>query len=276
MTAETELYAPVKQFLERQGFRVAGEVNSCDVVGMRDGEVVIVELKRVFNLELVFQAISRKSLSETVYAAVAAASIKKRSQWRKITKLCRLLGLGLLTVRENRANAVDVALSPAPYTPRLNTAKRRALVREFQNRSADYNVGGCTRKKIVTAYRELALRLAWQMQSGPRTVGDLADAGPKGKAGQILFKNFYGWFERVDRGVYQLTPDGVDALRVYAEVVRGFSPPADAAAGPAAATPTPQATRRKSTAARRSRPRPRAQKKAAQAATQTPASTPQT
>ena len=36
------------------------------------------------------------------------------------------------------------------------------------------------------------------------------------KAGPILRDNHYGWFERVRRGVYGLTPKGREALDVYA------------------------------------------------------------
>jgi hypothetical protein len=303
MPAETELYAPVKAFLERQGFRVAGEVNTCDVVGMRGDEIVVVELKRVFNLELVFQSIARKTLTETVYAAVEAKSIKKRSQWRKITKLCRLLGLGLLTVRQNKCSAVDVVLEPAPYTPRLNSKKRKKLVREFQSRSADYNTGGCTRVKIVTAYREQALRLAWHLREGPRRVKDVAFAAPEGKAAQILRSNYYNWFDHVDRGTYRLTPDGVAALERYAAVVRGFAPlplspespvcvlaaitgavsqtikaPRKLVARPALFAPAvkPVRPRRKSPAARRSAPRLRVPETAAPQAPESPVSAPQT
>jgi hypothetical protein len=32
-------------------------------------------------------------------------------------------------------------------------------------------------------------------------------------AGRILLRNVYGWFERTQRGVYQLTADGEAALR---------------------------------------------------------------
>jgi hypothetical protein len=32
-------------------------------------------------------------------------------------------------------------------------------------------------------------------------------------AGRILLRNVYGWFERTQRGVYQLTVDGEAALR---------------------------------------------------------------
>jgi hypothetical protein len=52
---ETALYAPVKRFLEAQGFSVKGEVCGCDLVALRgDGPPVVVigELKLKFNLEL--------------------------------------------------------------------------------------------------------------------------------------------------------------------------------------------------------------------------------
>ena len=43
---ETDLYPPIKCFLEGQGYEVKGEVGDCDVVAVRDGdEPVLVELK---------------------------------------------------------------------------------------------------------------------------------------------------------------------------------------------------------------------------------------
>lgn len=35
---ETELYAPLKSFFERQGYDIKGEVRTCDLVGLREGE----------------------------------------------------------------------------------------------------------------------------------------------------------------------------------------------------------------------------------------------
>jgi len=53
---ETDLYPPVKAFLEGQGYDVKGEVSDCDVVGVRDeDELVVVELKTAFNLPLILQ-----------------------------------------------------------------------------------------------------------------------------------------------------------------------------------------------------------------------------
>ena len=54
---ETDLYPPVKAYLEGQGYAVKGEVQGCDVVALRGAEPpVIVELKQRFSLDLVLQA----------------------------------------------------------------------------------------------------------------------------------------------------------------------------------------------------------------------------
>ncbi len=71
MTKETELYAPVKSFLEGQGYEVKGEIGACDVVGVRkNDDPVIVELKTAFSLSLFHQGITRLSMTDDVYIAV--------------------------------------------------------------------------------------------------------------------------------------------------------------------------------------------------------------
>jgi hypothetical protein len=47
--------------------------------------------------------------------------------------------------------------------------------------------------------------------SKPGSPRDLRTVAPD--AGKILLRNVYGWFERTQRGVYQLTADGEAALR---------------------------------------------------------------
>lgn len=59
MVRETELYLPVKEYLEERGYTVRGEVRSCDLAAVRGGELVLVELKMAFNLELVLQGNER-------------------------------------------------------------------------------------------------------------------------------------------------------------------------------------------------------------------------
>ena len=43
------------------------------------------------------------------------------------------------------------------------------------------------------------------------------------KATSLMYRDVYGWFERVERGVYELSPKGRDALATYADVVAGLA-----------------------------------------------------
>ena len=106
--AETALYAPVKRFLEAQGFQVKGEVCGCDLVALRGDEpprVVIGELKLAFNLELVLQGVNRTAACDEIWLAV-------RVSWRRWPR-----------ARSARAQAVPL--------PRLRLARR---VREWPRR----------------------------------------------------------------------------------------------------------------------------------------------
>jgi hypothetical protein len=43
--------------------------------------------------------------------------------------------------------------------------------------------------------------------------------GGSEKAASILRENYYGWFERVERGIYRLHEAGGNALAEYEELV---------------------------------------------------------
>ena len=133
---EVELYGPIKQFLEYQGYAVKGEIGPCDIVAMRGDEgPVVVELKERLTLALILQAVDRLSVSDTVYVAFRIGkgnSASWRSRRKQVTSLLRRLGLGLLTVSA-RGNVVPV-LDPAPYRPRPNAGRRARLLREFAER----------------------------------------------------------------------------------------------------------------------------------------------
>ncbi|MEM6595333.1 MAG: DUF2161 family putative PD-(D/E)XK-type phosphodiesterase [Pseudomonadota bacterium] len=217
---ETELYAPVKTFLEGQGYEVKGEIGACDVVAMRGADdPVIVELKTGFSLSLIHQAVARQALSDNVYLAVPRQSGKRflKALKENIT-LCRRLGLGLITVRMRDA-FVEVHLDPAPYRPRLSKPRRGRLLREFARRVGDPNEGGARRVGLVTAYRQDALRCAAFLRTnGPAKGAHVAQATQVPKATRIMAADHYGWFERVATGTYQLTPKGVEGLSTYGDV----------------------------------------------------------
>lgn len=211
MTLESDLYLPVKALLEAQGYVVKGEVRGCDMVGVRGDEPpVVVELKRVFSLGLVLQGVDRLALSDVVYLAVG--------QWPKamknVRKLCRRLGLGLIVVAHERA---DVVLDPGPYAPRKNKRKVGRLLGEHARRVGDPNRGGSSTKvPMMTAYRQEALRCAGLLaKNGPMKVAALRAAAGAPRAARILLDDVYGWFERVERGVYALTPAGKRGLAQF-------------------------------------------------------------
>ncbi|AYG63091.1 DUF2161 domain-containing phosphodiesterase [Rhizobium jaguaris] len=210
---ETALYLPIKNFLEAAGYAVKGEIGSCDLVGLSGDEppvVVICELKLAFNLELVLQAVDRATASDEVWiAARVSAKGKGRESDRRFRDLCRRLGFGMLAVADN--GTVDVIVSPVAPMPRKNTRRRSRLVEEHRRRKGDPTRGGSTRSPIMTAYRQQALACAVAIQNGQQRPKDIRANAPE--AAKILQHNVYGWFERVDRGIYALTELGSEALK---------------------------------------------------------------
>jgi hypothetical protein len=206
---ETALYAPVKAVLEAQGYEVKGEIRGCDLVGVRGDEPpVVVELKRTFGLGLVYQGLDRLAMTDSVYLAVGAWP----TQEAQARRLCRRVGLGLIVVAGGRA---EIVLDPVPYRPRRDRKRAAALLGEHRRRMGDPTEGGSTRRPIMTAYRQEALRIAAVLGAAgpaPVRVRDVRTAADAPNAGRILRDDVYGWFERVDRGVYALTPTGRAAL----------------------------------------------------------------
>lgn len=211
-TPETSLYPAVKTFLEAQGFTVKGEIRGCDVLAVREGDppvLVICELKNMFSLELVLQGIDRMRTADDVWLAVAATS-KGRDRDSRAHRLCRMLGFGLLAVNPTRSR-VDILVHPEPYRPRPNKPERKRLLNEHAKRRGDPTEGGSTRQPIMTAYRQQALDCAAALREGPKKPRDLKPVAPD--AASILQRNVYGWFERVERGIYRLTEPGENALQ---------------------------------------------------------------
>ena len=210
---ETTLYLPVKRFLELAGYTVKGEIGGCDIVALSDDEpplLVVCELKQSFNLELILQAVDRQALSDEVWiAARVSARGKGRESDRRFRDLCRRLGFGMLGVSDS--GSVDIIVSPISPMPKKNARKRNRLVDEHRRRKGDPTAGGSTRKPIMTAYRQQALACAAALQSGPLRPRDIKASAPS--AAKILLHNVYGWFDRIDRGVYALTDAGTEALK---------------------------------------------------------------
>ena len=209
--AEVDLYGPIKQFLESQGYAVKGEIGACDIVAVRGDEgPVVVELKERLNLALLLPAVDRLRGSDAVYVAFRIGkghSASWRSRRKQVTSLLRRLGLGLLTV--SASGSVVAVLDPAPYRPRLDTGRRTRLLREFAERVGDPETGGSTSRQRLTAYRQDAVRCARELTNERvLKVSVIRERAEVSRAGPILRDNHYGWFERVKTGHYELSPSG--------------------------------------------------------------------
>ncbi len=218
---ETDLYLPVKRYLEAQGYAVKGEIKECDIVAVRGGEPpLVVELKTTFSLQLVLQGVDRQIMTDAVYLACPAP---KRRQQSDITRLCRRLGLGVLFVTGDHVEAV---VDPAPYQPRKMPKRTALLLKEFTHRVGDTTEGGSSaRGPRMTAYRQDALRCAAHMgQNGASKVAIIRTHTGVVRAAGILQNDVYGWFMRRERGVYVLSPKGEAALATFAGGIAAFHP----------------------------------------------------
>ncbi|GGF97340.1 DUF2161 domain-containing phosphodiesterase [Paenibacillus abyssi] len=227
---EAELYGPVKSFFEQRGYEVKSEIMHCDLVAIKpDGEMLIVEMKKTFNLALLLQGVERLRICDYVVLAVERNRKKSGSHNQRfgdLAELCRMVGLGLMTITffKTKAPLIEMLCEPGELPRKLRRPTRQSrMIQEFKERSGDYNVGGITGHKLVTAYREKALHCACALQEhgqlAPRQVAQLT--GNK-RAAELLRNDYYGWFERVERGVYRLREAGVDALITYADIVNGW------------------------------------------------------
>ena len=219
--SETLLYRPVKAFFERLGFDVKGEIAGCDLVATHPDTpelVLVCELKLSLNLELVLQAVERAALADEVWlAAPRPKTSRGRQSDARFRQLCRRLGFGVLTV--SPLGEVEVLVSPDAPMPRRNTARRSRVMAEYRRRAGDPTPGGSAKVPIMTAYRQSALACAAALAEGPRRPRDLRPVVPAAPA--MLRRNVYGWFSRVDRGLYDLTDAGRTALARWAEQVVG-------------------------------------------------------
>ena len=225
---ESDLYAPVRDYLTQLGYDVQGEVKDCDLTAVRGDELIVVELKRGFTIELLYQAIDRQRLTDSVYVAVP---LPRRgyldSRLPDMKALCRRLSLGLIFVGFTSAGVgqVDVYLHPGePAAPRRSAPRRRALLQEHNGRTGSSNTGGVTHRKILTVYKEQALRVAQLLREhGPLSTAQLRALGAPDNTAAIVGRNVLHWFDRAPgegaRYVFSVNAQGLAALEEYAGLI---------------------------------------------------------
>lgn len=212
---EKDLYLPIKAFLNNLKYEVKGEIKDCDIVAKKDDMIIIIELKLTLNITLLLQAVERFTLTDTVYIAIPKQAFIFKKQSKQVKKLIARLGLGLIVVDMQQSQQyVEVINDPKDYTPRKNKRKQQALLKEFSLRQGDPQQGGSTRKKAgLTAYRQRCIRVAEYLSKCTAAKGaEIKKAIDEPQATQFLSKDYYGWFNKVERGVYKISEKGKKEL----------------------------------------------------------------
>ena len=229
---ESDLYPPVKAFLEALGYEVKGEVKDCDVTAVREDELIVVELKTGFTIELLFQASRRQLVADGVYVAVPLPKGGYRApRHDDIIRLCRRLEIGLLFVAFTEAGVaqVDAAVHPAPVRAvRTNAKKRLAVLTEHRGRTGSRNSGGVVRRKILTVYKERSLAIVAILAAhGELTTTQIRALGGPDNTSVILGRNYYSWFAKGSARHHVATAAGIAALATYADLFAGADGAAD-------------------------------------------------
>ncbi|NDL68172.1 DUF2161 family putative PD-(D/E)XK-type phosphodiesterase [Anaerotalea alkaliphila] len=224
---ERELYAPVRAFFEGLGYQVRSEVGDADLLAVKEEHLVAVELKLSLNLKLLVQTTQRQKTADLVYAAIPhPGKALVRKEFRNKVHLLRRLGVGLLLV--DRLGTVAVSQEPVEMDLQAlvqrNRRKRQSLVKEFHGRSLELNQGGANREKLMTAYKEESLRIAYQLEkAGPKAPRELKGYPGVENPQKILYRNVYGWYIHEERGLYGIGPQGKAALSEYESLVEIFA-----------------------------------------------------
>ena len=224
---ESDLYLPIKLFLNKQGYEVKGEIKQCDIVAKKDDEIIIIELKLTLNITLLLQSIDRFTLADIVYIAIPKQTPMYKTKSKQIKKLVARLGLGLIVVDiQEKQQYVEVVSDPKEYQPRKNKRKQSALLKEFSLRQGDTQKGGSTTKQAgLTAYRQRCIRVAEYLSKTDTASGaEIKKVIDEQQATQFLYSNYYGWFDKVEHGSYQLSDKGKAELPEWQLKIKAIMP----------------------------------------------------
>jgi hypothetical protein len=223
---EEDLYSPIYKYLCELDYTVRSEVNHCDIAAVKGDQLLVVEMKKSLNLDVILQAVLRQKISDIVYVAVPKPGRDLFSKrWKNLSYLLKRLQLGLMVVSlKEDCSFVEVVFEPAPFdmikSKKNSKKKKQELIKEFDARYGDFNTGGSTGKKLMTAYREMAVHIACCLEKyGPLKPKVLRQLGTdEKKTTTILRKNHYGWFDNISRGLYGINEKGRQEAAKHTEL----------------------------------------------------------
>lgn len=215
---EADLYPPLYHFFTEKGYTVRGEVKECDMALLREDELILVEMKLRFNLELLMQGVDRQTVCDTVYLAIPRPTRQRGQRYQGMMNLVRRLDLGLIFVAmDSPMQHVEILRVPQKTATQTRAGGRRraAIEKEINARKFTLAVGGVVGEKIPTAYKEQTIQLLCTLaqlgEASPATLHQ--DFNCSKNAQPMLGRNYDGWFKRVEHGVYTVTPKGHEFIQ---------------------------------------------------------------
>lgn len=224
---ESDLYQPIKDYLDSLGYDTKGEVKDCDIAATKDNELIVVELKKGFTTELLYQAIERQKIADSVYVAIPIPKRGYRNpHYKDMVTLCKRLEIGLILVgfTASGKSQIDIAVNPEPAKPILrNNKKRMAVISEHHGRTRSINTGGVSRQKIITVYKEQSLAIAKILaENGELSAREIRKICGYEKTSSILRMNYYKLFEKIgskNHCTYRITDTGLKMLDEYKNLI---------------------------------------------------------
>jgi hypothetical protein len=203
---ETQLFIPVKILFESLGFEVEAEIEHIDMVAKKENRYIAIELKKELNVQVIAQVLKRQTLTDEAY--IATFKPTKKVMYSKIYKdkllILKRLGIGLITVD----TSATIIKESEVVLPRKNKKKRKRLIETYEQLNKE-NVGGSHRVKRMTLYRKQAMNIAQCIGRNPKKATQIRKETGIDKSYSILYKNYYGWFEALGKGMYQLSDLGL-------------------------------------------------------------------
>ena len=222
---ESDLFDPVKRLFCAMGYKVNAEVLDCDITALKDDELIIIELKRSLSVALLSQALERQKTGAKVYIAVPKPKKYSPRSFRDTLYVIKKLELGLIfvTIKDTDCSFAEIIHSPESFSPvRENKKIRAKIIQEINGRAIDTNIGGVTQRKIATAFTEKNIYAACIIElyetASPKQIKEITGFD----CGGFLRANYYGWFNKIEKGIYSITDKCRRDLSDYPELAEYY------------------------------------------------------
>ena len=224
---EKDLFEPLKNWLEAQGFTVYAEYNGIDVIAVKEDEVVAIEMKKTMNLKVIDQILNVRDRVNKAYVCVFNQPKKRAFQDNNMSigeQILRKLNVGLIKITALNSyyhadEGITFNIENVWYKP-----VKQEIPSEYFKNIPDYykkNIGGVkSGDGSLTPYKVSILTLEdyfIERKNKPSTIKEIAtDIGdklhwtnPKASIRQSLTsweeKHFYyGYTKGYDKMIIQL------------------------------------------------------------------------